>query len=300
MFRFLQVLVLAASMAVLVACGGDTSPEPGGGLAVVAGNYPLAEFTERVGGPLVRVTNLAAPGVEPHDVELTPQQIEVVGSADLLVVIPGYQPALDDAIDAAGAGDRVLDAMAGVRALTGGGEEQDERDPHAWLDPTLAATMVDNIARRLAEIDAPNAATYAANAAAYTASLQALDAEYRAGLANCERRDFITSHAAFGYLAARYNLVQQPIAGLSPETEPSPQQIQSVIEFAREHDVKVIFFEELVSPDLAETIASEVGATTLVLSPMETRTEEQASAGKDLVSIARDNLGNLREALGCR
>ncbi len=288
-------------MAALVACGGDASPEPGGGLAVVAGNYPLAEFTERVGGPLVRVTNLAAPGVEPHDVELTPQQIEDVGSADLLVVIPGYQPALDDAIDAAGSGDRVLDAMAGVRALAGeGGEEQDERDPHAWLDPTLAATMVDNIARRLAEIDAGNAATYAANAATYTAGLQALDAEYQAGLADCERRDFITSHAAFGYLAARYNLVQQPIAGLSPETEPSPQQIQAVIEFAREHDVKVIFFEELVSPDLAETIASEVGATTLVLSPMETRTKEQASAGKDLVSIARDNLGNLREALGCR
>lgn len=309
-FRLLSLLAMPL-LAVLGACSGDGSPAPAtgtptgapaGALAVIAGNYPLTEFAQKVGGSLVSVTNLASPGIEPHDVELTPQQIEEVGAADLIVLIPGYQPALDDAVDAAGADDRSMDATAGIQRMTGGGdgEEQDALDPHTWLDPTLAATMVNNIAARLAEIDASNAATYRANAATYAATLRALDGEYQAGLADCDRRDFITTHAAFGYLAKKYNLVQEPIAGLTPESEPSPQQIQDVIEFAKQHDVKVIFFEELVSPDLAETIANEVGAKTLVLSPMEARTEEQQSAGKDIVSMARDNLVHLREALGCR
>lgn len=311
--RFALLLAVPV-LVVFAACSGDSthtpapnSPTPtltpsgGDPLTVIAGNYPLAEFAEKVGGPLVDVTNLAAPGVEPHDVELTPQQVEAIGAADLIILIPGYQPALDDAVDAAGAGDRVLDTTAGIQRLTGAEEgEEDALDPHTWLDPTLAATMVDNIALRLSEINPPEAATFRANAATYTATLKGLDVEYEAGLSDCDRRDFITTHAAFGYLAKRYNLVQEPIAGLTPETEPSPQQIQAVVEFAREHDVKVIFFEELVSPDLAETIAAEVGAKTLVLSPMEARTEEQQSAGKDIVAMARDNLVNLREALGCR
>lgn len=296
---FLFFVMLAVSAG---ACGGGSTPgssataAPGTTIEVTVGNYPLAEFASAVGGDQVTITNLASPGVEPHDVELTAKQVGAISTADLVVAIPGYQPALDDAIEAVGAGDRVLDATAGVTLIDRSGS----KDPHIWLDPVRAKIVVSALAARLAQITPGVKATFDANAAAYNRKLDALSGEYDAGLSECARRDFVTAHAAFGYLAEHYQLQQTPIAGLSPDEEPSPQQIEEIVQFAREHAVTVIFFEELILPELSETIASEVGAKTLVLSPIEARTEEQEAAGKDLFAIAADNLANLRTALDCR
>jgi zinc transport system substrate-binding protein len=208
----------------------------------------------------------------------------------------GLAPSLDAAIEATGAVPRALDVLAGL-ALQAPGDEG--RDPHVWLDPALARDIVALVRDRLTAIDPTGASTFATNAEDLAQRLDALDAEYRAGLADCARRDFVTSHVAFAYLADRYALQQVAIAGLSPDQEPSPQQLQDVIEFAQEHDVKVIFFEDLVSPELAETVAAEVGARTLVLSPLEGLSEEQQATGDDYFSVARANLANLRDALEC-
>lgn len=173
-------------------------------------------------------------------------------------------------------------------------------DPHIWLDPVLAAQIVEAIRDRFIAADPTHAAAYRANAAAYTQELEALDAEYRSGLAVCRIRDAVASHAAFRYLAARYNLMILPIAGISPDDEPSPRAMAEIATIAKEKGITHIFFETLLSPKLAETIAREIGAQTLVFNPIEGLTHEEAARGETYLSLMRTNLANLRTALACQ
>ena len=153
------------------------------------------------------------------------------------------------------------------------------------------------IAARLTEIDPERAAEFAANLTALTDDLDALDAEYTDALAACTNRDVVTSHNAFGYLAQRYDLTQVGISGLSPENEPSPADLAAVTEFVRDNGVTTIYFETLVSPALAETLAAETGASTAVLDPIEGLSD--ASKGSDYLDIMRSNLANLVQGQGC-
>ncbi|MGV2882315.1 metal ABC transporter substrate-binding protein [Paenibacillus taichungensis] len=170
-------------------------------------------------------------------------------------------------------------------------------DPHVWLSPALAVKEVRNIEAGLAQAAPEHAEQFKQNADAYIAKLEALDQDFKAAVADSKRKDFITQHAAFGYLAQEYGLQQVPIAGLSPEQEPSAAQMASVIDFAKEHQVKTIFFETLVSSKVSETIASEVGAKTAVLNPIEGLTEEEIAAGMDYIGVMRQNLEALKLAL---
>jgi zinc transport system substrate-binding protein len=130
--------------------------------------------------------------------------------------------------------------------------------------------------------------------------LHTLDSAFREGLAQCARRDFVTSHAAFGYLAARYGLRQIPITGIDPQAEPSPQKLAELAKLVQRDNIQVVFFERLVSPKLAQTVAREAGATTAVLDPIEGLTPSEASSGETYVSLMRRNLTELRKALQCR
>ncbi|MGF9696354.1 MULTISPECIES: metal ABC transporter substrate-binding protein [Paenibacillus] len=170
-------------------------------------------------------------------------------------------------------------------------------DPHVWLSPVLAIQEVRNIEAGLAKAAPEHAEQFKQNADAYIAKLETLDQEFKAAVTDSKRKDFITQHAAFGYLARQYGLKQVPIAGLSPEQEPSAAQMASVIDFAKEHQVKTIFFETLVSSKVSETIASEVGAQTAVLNPIEGLTEEEIAAGMDYISVMKQNLDALERAL---
>ncbi|WP_063563888.1 metal ABC transporter substrate-binding protein [Paenibacillus sp. O199] len=170
-------------------------------------------------------------------------------------------------------------------------------DPHVWLSPALAVKEVRNIEAGLAQASPEHAEQFKQNADAYVAKLEALDQDFKAAVADSKRKDFITQHAAFGYLAKEYGLQQVPIAGLSPEQEPSAAQMASVIDFAKEHQVKTIFFETLVSSKVSETIANEVGAKTAVLNPIEGLTEEEIAAGMDYIGVMRQNLEALKLAL---
>jgi zinc transport system substrate-binding protein len=169
-----------------------------------------------------------------------------------------------------------------------------------WLDPTLARVQVEAIRAALARADPVNADHYASKAKSYVARLAALHDAFTAGLARCTRREIVVSHAAFTYLAHRYQLLQVPVMGLAPEAEPSPAELARVVRLVRRMKATVIFFETLVSPRLAETLAAEVGATTLVLNPLEGLTAEEQKAGKDYVRVMEDNLNHLRRALDCQ
>jgi len=282
------VLVLISALA-LSACGGSSGA--GGKTEVVAAFYPIAWAAEQVGGDTVAVRNVTRPGVEPHDAELSPRDVERIRSADIVLYFgSGFQPAVEDAIK--GANGRTVDLLAG-QDLAPAVEEEGEltADPHVWLDPVRYADLVRRIAEALGRSD---------EAAALLTKLETLDREFEQGLADCSRRELVTTHAAFGYLARRYDLEQIPLSGLSPETEPTPQALEKIVKDVRDSKATTIFFETLISPRLAETVARETGAKTAVLDPIEGLTEDASGLGEDYLSVMRTNLAALRRALGCR
>ena len=269
---------------------------------MVASFYPLAEAASKVGGDLVSVQNLTPPGVEPHDLELAPDDIEAIATADVIVYLGGgFQPAVEDALAEAEHAVTVdaLNAVATNAAPASEAEEGLTVDPHVWLDPARYEEIVRAVADALAKADPANEATYAANAQAYIAQIAALDEEFRAGLSDCERTTIVTSHEAFGYLADAYGLTQVGILGLSPEAEPDPRRLAELRDLVEREGVTTIFAEELVSPKVAETLASEAGVQVAVLNPIESLTDAQEKAGEDYLSVMRENLDTLRKALDC-
>jgi zinc transport system substrate-binding protein len=281
-------LAAAAALVVLVAgCGGSSASSAT--RSVVAAFYPIAFAAEQIGGATVEVDNLTPAGAEPHDVELSPRDVVNVRGADFVFYLGrAFQPALERAVD--GAKGRTIDLLEGIQLRSGVGEEEG-LDPHVWLDPVLYGRMARTIGRTLRRPGQTNE---------FEQRLRALDSDYRRGLAQCERRTIVTSHAAFGYLGARYRLEQIPITGITPEAEPTPRQLQEVVRKVEATGATTIFFETLVSPDLARTVARETGAKTAVLDPIEGLTKDEAAAGENYFSIMRKNLETLRQALACR
>jgi zinc transport system substrate-binding protein len=278
-----------------LSCGGSGPSEASGGDGprVVAAVYPLAFASARVGGDSVRVDSLTPAGVEPHDLELTSGQVRDIAEADLVVYLgQGFQPSVEDAVAGLEASRR-FDALQGKELLPGT-EPDEERDPHVWLDPTILATIADEIAARLSALDPDGANDYEANASELRDELTELDRDYERSLSDCRSTELVTSHTAFGYLAARYGLRQVGIAGIDPEGEPSAGRLAEVARFVEEHDVKTIFFEELAPPDLAETLARETGAEADMLSPLETAPDQG-----DYLDVMHTNLDKLRRALDC-
>jgi zinc transport system substrate-binding protein len=270
MTRIVLIIVLAGLVA---GCGAASSGN--GRKAVVAAFYPVAYAAERIGGNTYDVENLTPPGVEPHDLELTARTVARIESADIVLYLShGFQPAVSAAAIQS-RGTRV-DVLAGLPVQ--------DSDPHVWLDPVLYARVVAKIAAALHRPAGP-----------MLAQLQQLDAQYRRGLRDCRRHEIVTSHEAFGYLARRYGLQQVAITGITPESEPSPQRLAQVIRLVRRTHATTVFFERLVSPRLADTVAQDAGARTAVLDPIEGQ-----EPGQTYFTLMRKNLAALRKALACR
>jgi zinc transport system substrate-binding protein len=308
-----------ASLLLLTGCGGsDSSAEAAGvgdRLTVVAGFYPLEWAASRVGGDRLEVSSLTAPGAEPHDLELTPQDVAGVSDADLLVYLSGFQAAVDEAAesqaadhswDAAGAANLSLtseghDHEHGEEDHAEGEEEdaegEESTDPHFWLDPTRLADVGDALAAQLTELDPDGAETYEQNAAALREDLESLDQEMSDGLSGCAVDTLVTSHDAFGYLADRYGLEVVGITGLSPNSEPSADQLAEISTLVAERGVTTVYTETLVDPSIAETVASEAGVQTAVLDPIEGLTDQ--SVGDDYLAVMRANLATLQEGQSC-
>lgn len=293
--------VLLVAIGALAGCTPSQASDDGR-TSVVASFYPLAKAASQVGGDLVSVDDLTPPGVEPHDLELSPDDVEAIATADVVIFLGGgFQPAVQDAVaqDARGVTVDALDVVDTHPVSRSEAAEGLTVDPHVWLDPARYETIVGAVARGLAEADPSNANTYRSDANAYVGKLSALDRDFRTGLSNCERSTIVTSHEAFGYLAEAYGLQQVAIAGLSPEAEPDPRRLAEIRDLVQQQGITTIFAEELVSPKVAETLANEAGVTVRVLNPIESLTDEQAQAGEDYLSIMRENLETLRRALGC-
>lgn len=309
---------LAAATVLLAGCGALGDDSSGNGRRAVASFYPLAWVTERVAGDGWSVENLTQPGQEPHDLDLSIAQTAALEEADLVVLEEGFQPAVDAAAENTDA--PVVDAAAAVELLPATedahdheGEEHAEEehaedehaeeehdhgdlDPHFWLDPLLVADFADAVADELGEIDADNAQAYADNAADLRAELESVDQDFTTGLASCERTATVVSHQAFGYLA-RYGLDFEPIAGLSPDAEPTAADLAHLQELITEDGVTTVFSERLVSAKMAETLADDMGVTSAVLDPIEGLSDE--TSDEDYLSLMRENLSALQQANGC-
>jgi zinc transport system substrate-binding protein len=302
-------LVFLAAIAFLIIfnfqkspAGTPGAPEQSGQIKVVTSFYPLYFFAQQIGGERAEVLNITPAGAEPHDYEPTAKDMAAIEDSRLLILNGGglepWAADIRDNINLERTKILVVGDGLAVKKIAEDGKNL--TDPHIWLSPPLAAQMVDKIVAGFTAVDAANQDYYLANAERLKKELSALDQAYQGGLSRCAKKEIITAHAAFAYLAATYNLQQMPIAGLAPEAEPSPREMADIVKLARDRQVKYIFFESLVSPKLADTIAAEVGAQTLVLNPLEGLTPAEISAGQDYFTEMRNNLINLQIALECQ
>lgn len=293
--RQLAVLAVALPLALPLALGGCSAlgDDSEDGLQVAAAFYPLQYAASRVAGDLADVDNLTLPGKEPHDLELTVSETAQIVEADLVVYEQGFQPAVDDGIDQNAEGT-VLDVTAVADLLS---SDEGDPDPHFWQDPLRMAAVGDALAEELAEIDPGHADDFRANAADLRADLETLDAEYAEGLADCDRDTVVVSHDAFGYLA-KYGLDLAPVAGLSPDAEPTPADLADLQQLIDEEGITTVFSETLGSPRFTRPLAEDLGLRSEVLDPLEGLAGADDST--DYLSLMRDNLAALQQANGCR
>lgn len=280
-------------------------------LGVVASFYPLADFARAIGGEYVQVTTLVPAGAEPHEYEPTPKDIAAMYEAKVVLFhgegVDGWVERLRSDLEAHHVRVVRLADTAPVyqnkdsveKIHKDEADEHGANDPHTWLDPVQAMVEVDAIAQAFIQTDPDHAAAYVLQRDAFKVRLVELDQAFVSGLANCKTRTIFTSHNAFGWMARRYHLVNRFILGLSPDEEPSSKGLAELVTLARAEQIRYIFFETLVDPRLSQTLAREIGAQTLTLNPIEGLTDAEIQAGKNYVSVMRDNLAHLRIALSC-
>jgi zinc transport system substrate-binding protein len=277
---------LVVALAVAAALGGCSSASRDARPTVVTSFYPLQFVVQQLAGDSVRVLNLTAPGVEPHDLELKPRQVAELADADLVVYESELQPAVDDAVKQ-NAHDHALDVADEVGLEKG--------NLHFWLDPVRLGKAATVIERRLADVDPGDRSALAGNLARLLDTLSTLDHDFATGLSHCERDVIVTSHGAFGYWS-RYGLRTEAIAGLSPDAEPSASHLDELRSLVERDHVTTVFSETLASPKTAEVLAHDLGVSTAVLDPIEGL---PAGSTADYVSIMRANLAALQKANGC-
>jgi zinc transport system substrate-binding protein len=282
-------ILIGVVLGLLVA--GCSGKERGGtGRSVIAAFYPLAYAAEQVAEASVVVRNLTPAGAEPHDLELSAREVARIRDADYVFFLGhGFQPSVEEAVSERSGG--TLDLLDAVDAIPASGDDVEEGlDPHVWLDPVRFAAIARAIGGALGRSEEGESLAERA---------ETLDAEFRRGLARCSRKEIVTSHAAFGYLAARYGLEQLPLTGVTPEAEPTAKALEELVRKVKASGATTVFFETLASPELAEAVAREAGVKTAVLDPLEGLSADELSAGADYFSVMRANLETLREALGC-
>jgi len=276
-------------------------------IKIVTTFYPVYEFTKNVAKENADIKLLIPSSIEPHEWEPTPKDVGAIQNADLFIYNSPYMetwvPNIEKSLH--NKKSSFIEASSGISLIKGQENEEEhstnnnseQMDPHVWLSPVLAQKEVQNITKALINIDPAHKAEYKKNSDNYIKRLQALDEQYRTTLMNMKNKEIITQHAAFGYLTKQYGLVQVPIAGLSPSNEPSPSRLADLKQFAKSHDINTIFFEEVASPKVANTLANEIGAKTAVLNTLEGLSEDEQKQGIDYISVMENNLKILKKVL---
>ncbi|MDQ0961892.1 zinc transport system substrate-binding protein [Streptomyces sp. B4I13] len=302
----------ALGLGTLSACSSDSAAAADTDkFDVVASFYPMAFLAEQIGGDHVHVTSLTEPGQEPHDLEISAKQTAAIQESDAVLYLKNLQPSVDDAVAQSQVKTKIDAASltslekhgneVGGHAAEHDDHENEELaglDPHIWLDPVRYAQVAEGVGKAFEKADPDHAADYRTNTATLVKKLGDLNTEFKDGLANTKTKVFVTTHAAFGYLAERYGLTEEAINGLDPESEPSAARVKELEKMAKADGVTTVFYETLVSDKTAKTIAGDAGLKTDVLDPIEGITDK--SRGKDYFSVQQANLKALQTALGTK
>lgn len=302
-----RILVIGYCLAGLISGCSNTPTEPTPAadsdtipaVSLSASFYPIAFASAKVGGARVAVKDLTPPGAEPHDVELTPRDVDALNEADVVVFISGgFQPSIEKAVaERASKNGDVYDVFSGLTPIINGipdGGLREDRDPHFWLDPILMTEAGKGIAEQLTRLDPAGSDVYSRNSREFEQLLRQLDLEFREGLKTCKRRTIIVAHSAFGYLASRYGITQVSLSGISPHAEPTPDDLARARHAAYETGASTVFAEPGGDAGAAETLAREIGGNIAELDPIEIQ-----QPGKDYFAAMRSNLAALRKALEC-
>lgn len=329
MKKILFVVVMAVIMGVGIFAFFNITHKPGTEsekIIVVTTLFPIYDFAKNIGQDKVEVVLLVPPGVEAHAYEPKPSDITKINEADIFVYTGEFmEPWVHDVVQGVSKNVKVVDASVGVELMeekAGENEHDDEgegdykevgyrddkndyryggADPHIWLDFENAKIMANNIANALKVVDWQNAEFYEANLKSYYAELMKLDQSYKEVLSSCETKTIIYGgHYAFGYLAKRYGLNYVAVQGFSPDSEPTAKDLAALVEQIKKNNIGYIFYEELVSPKIAETLARETGVNMLMLNGAHNITKEDYETGVSYILLMENNLKNLRLGLGCR
>jgi zinc transport system substrate-binding protein len=308
----LMACVLLAFTMMLAGCTESAQQHGNGKIIVVASFYPIYDFAKNVGGDRVEVTTLIPMGVEPHEFEPTASDIRKLSEADVFLYNgAGMEPWADSIVKGVEREDLIVaDTSAGITLLSSQGHDEHEGDgeehahaggfdPHFWLDPVLAKAQINNIRDALIEADPDGKEYYENNAATYNAKLDSLDNEIRTVMLNCTKHDILVTHATLGYFCKRYGCNQIAINGVDPEAEPSPSDLAMIIDQAKEKNVSVVFFESMIDPRSAQTIAKEINGSVLAFNSVHGLTAEESAAGEDYISLMQGNLANIKNGLEC-
>lgn len=310
----IAVCLVLAALALSGCNRQDASPKTTARPVVVTTLFPLYDFARTIAGDRMEVQLLLPPGVEPHHFEPTPDDLLRIHRAALFVYIgPFLEPWAERVISGVDRQKvRVVAAAEGIQLLPapthagGASDHQHQRssaanDPHVWLDFAADQAMVDSIASALSAVDPAGTAQYRQRADALIRQLIAVDGRYRQGLANCQSRVLLHGgHAAFGYLTHRYDLTYQAAAGVTAELEATPRRMAELVRQVRQYQVKAVFVEQLDSPRLAETLASETGATVRRLHGGHTVGKDELQQGVSFIGLMDQNLVQLQAGLACR
>lgn len=309
-----RIATLIAASLILAACSStqetatpqETTEVATEKIQIVAGFYPLAYAAEGIAGDLAEVVSLAGPGVEPHDLELTPGDVAKINDADLVVYIPEFIPALDAVVKTLDQ-SKVINATQGITLISGdshshegeeahseeeGHSDESATDPHIWLNPSNMVLIGNSIAQALSALTSDSAINE--NRSSFENALTTLASDYTAKLANCSIKALVVSHEAFGYIANAYGFEQVGISGLSPEAEPSPARLAEVAKIAKAENATTIYYESLVDPKVAKTLADELKITAEMLDPL-----ESPPASGDYLSVMQQNLDTLVKGQVC-
>ncbi|MFA5090814.1 MAG: zinc ABC transporter substrate-binding protein [Candidatus Omnitrophota bacterium] len=328
MFKKIIGIFFVFSLVVVCAMAQDAPRK----IEVLTTLFPTYDFAKQIGKDKVNVALLLPPGVESHTFEPKPQDIVKINKADMFIYTGKYmEPWVEDMLK--GISNKnllVVDASTGIELMAEEGRdeeaehdegehheeaeehgEEDEhghhhhhggKDPHIWVDLANDQTMVDTIAKALAEKDPANSAFYLNNAKEYKVKLADLDRRFKETLSTAKHKTIIYGgHFAFGYFAKRYGLEHDsPYDGFSPNAEPSPKAIAELINKLRQSGMKYIYYEELLDPKVARTISQETGAKLELLHGAHNVSKEELNRGVTFLDIMEDNLKKLRVGLECQ
>ena len=290
--------IMAVIVAGCTACGQNAiknTADDSGKVKVMTSFYTMYDFAQKIGGEKVEITNMVPSGTEPHDWEPSAIDIRNMEDADVFIYNgAGMEHWAEDILKSLDNSELItVEASEGVELI----KEGKENDPHVWLDPENAKIEMEHIKDAFIKADKDNAEYYNENYETCSRQLDELNQEFKETLSQATNKDIIVAHKAFAYLCKAYGLNQIAIEGLMPDSEPDPARMEEIIQLAKKKKINTIFFEELVSPKVANTIAKEIGAKTEVLNPLEGLSEEQMDAGEDYFSVMRTNLKQIKKAL---